>query len=497
MSSLAVDLGAYTNISGLGAMPVFSGQNVMVNNSGAAQSYSYTFGGVTRTFSVPDGATMQQFAALFNADATAGGLDIRASIKATGSGYEIQMTNAAGDTVVQPENVTTTLYSLRGTADNWYSRQATDARFTLNGWPQELTSSSNTLTEVIEGLTITIKSVGEANLAVNNDKEALKENIKGVVDAINALRGKIRELTKVDKDKDVKGPETDDSTGTLKLASQFTWQKGSALTGNYGVQLLSARINDITAKRGIGYIPKADATDAINDLYCTLSQIGITTITDEKDENFGLLKIDEAKLDEAIDKDIRNVAELFSADDKPSTDSSDFMVASVGTRAKPGVYNVTYDVDPGTRQAVNVRINGVLAATDSAFPGRWTVADMDNAAAGLAIQFSDADLTPGSHSSTVRVKEGKVNEMMSLISAELEPVAAGQENRAGSLPLLISNYNSIIKNIDKKIDRETERLVLWESRMKAKFARLDALLGKYNQQMERDAATLAQLDKKD
>lgn len=385
--------------------------------------------------------------------------------------------------------------------DNWYSQQAQDARFTLNGWGQELTSSSNTLTEVVEGMTITLKSKGETNLNVVDDKEQLKENIQEVVDAINTMLKKIQELTKYDKNKTVDGP-TDTDNGVLKMESQFTWQKGAALTGNYGVQLLRSRLKNVTSGAGSGFTRMQSSDDTLNDLFTSLSQIGIKTVTNESDPNFGLLEIDEAKLDEAIDRDIRNVAELFSADMQGGTNSENFSVASTGTRAKGGTYRVEYEVgSDGKLDTDSVYINGAKANYDSSM-GTFTVGDMNNAAVGVSITFPMDGLTPGSYkgadADTLTIKDGKVNQMIDQLTDELRSVARDDETgfvggQAGAIPLLIDNYKTVIASIDKKIEREETRLVTWEKRMKARFSRLDTLMTKLNGQMESNASALAQL----
>jgi len=396
---------------------------------------------------------------------------------------------------VQVASVTDNAF-LNGTAGgNWYSKQATDAVFTLNGWPQELTSSSNTLDEVIEGMEITLKSTGETTLAVSNDTAALKENIKAVVDAINTLRSTILTLTKVDENKEVSEPEVNDKTGLLSMQSQFTWQKGSALTGNYGVQLLSSRLRTLISGSAEGFQGKSNENDSLNDWFTSLSQIGVTTVTDESDPEFGLLRIDEDELDKAIAKDILNVAELFASDMEGTTDSGNFSVAQAGINAKSGIYDVEYKTD-ATGRISEVWINGSKAATDSNFPGRWTVADAKNDAAGLAIQFpADLILTPNHEykGETVRLKEGKVNEFINMLNDELQPVVEGNNQAAGAIPLLISNYKDVIANIDEKIDRETTRLSLWEKRQKAKFSRLETLLTQYNSKSESASAAIAQL----
>ena len=286
------------------------------------------------------------------------------------------------------------------------------------------------------------------------------------------------------------------------MESQFTWQKGAALTGNYGVQLLRSRLKNVTSGSANGFTRMQNSDDTLNDLFTSLSQIGIKTVTDESDPNFGLLEIDEAKLDEAIDKDIRNVAELFSADMQGGTNSANFSVVSTGTRAKGGSYRVEYEVDEhGILDKNSVYINGAKANYDSSM-GTFTVADMNNAAVGVSISFPMDGLTPGSYkgadADTLTIKDGKVNQMIDQLTDELRSVARDDKTgivggKAGALPLLIDNYQTVIKNIDKKIEREETRLVTWEKRMKAKFARLDTLLAEMNNTMSANEAALAQL----
>ena len=508
LQSMSVDLCTASTLSGLGGRTELDGRDVVIAAKADAGLTFTDPDGKEHTFGVPRGTTMQEFVELFNTYSGTNSLGIEARAVAMGSGYEIHYFKQGAN---GEEEVTLTdvdahgMDKLSDNGDNWYSKQATDAKFTMNGWPQVLTSETNNLTEVVEGLDITLKSTGETSLTVTNDKEALKENIQAVVDAINTLRGKIKELTKVDSDKEVSSPEVNDSTGLLKLQSQFTWQMGSALTGNYGVQLMTTRLKNLTAESADGFVGRANKDDVINDLFTNWAQIGIGTVADESDPEAGLLRIDEEALDKAIEEDIRNVAELFSADLEGTTNSSDFNVASVGTRAKAGVYDVKYDVveytDPDTGEIKtklgDVYINGVKASTDSAFPGRYTVGDLDNDAAGLAIQFTEADLKAGSHSGQVRVKQGKVGEMIDFLTAELQPVVDQHTENAGTIPRLIYEYSDpkygIIAGIDKKIERETTRLALWEQRQRAQFNRLDTLLTKMNQTMESNAAALGQL----
>lgn len=122
---------------------------------------------------------------------------------------------------------------------------------------------------------------------------------------------------------------------------------------------------------------------------------------------------------------------------------------------------------------------------------------MNNAAVGVSITFPTDGLTPGDYSGAdadiLTIKDGKVNQMIDQLADELRPVANGSKESAGAIPLLIDNYKTVIQNIDKKIEREEARLVTWEKRMKAKFARLDTLLSEMNNTMQANASALAQL----
>ena len=490
-ASLSID----SSLPGLSGTPVFGSEFDTLNTSGVTKYFEIAFGGSPFTVQVDPGDTWDAFMTKFNSEPGATTNNVGVRTKSIGSGLQLEFFNTNDSSVVTPTFVDSDgIDGLNPSTDSYFVNQSQDAIFSLNGWSMEYTSTTNTLTEVIPGLNITLKSTGETTLTVANDKEKLKENIYEVVDTINTLLSTIKALTKFDADKQSGAPESDDSTGLLKMTSQFNWQKGSILTGNYGVMLLRTRLSDITASRGIGFSPKTSLTDPLNDMYLSLAQIGIATQTRESETDFGLLVIDEDKLNAALDKDFRGVADLFSANKQASTDSSDFWVASIASKPKAGIYDVKYDVinsPPG--DITNVTIGGYAAVEDSAFPGRWTVADYNSPIAGLAIQFDGADKPDGSYSNKIQIKDGKITELCDMLSQELEPVIEGQKGKAGAIPLLINNYQEIIKNIDAKISREVTRLAQWERREKAKYARLDTLLARYNNQMEQNSAALAQV----
>ena len=407
----------------------------------------------------------------FNADPKNAGLT--AEVAEGVSGYKLVYKDANGAEVI-PDG------------EKWYRQEAQDAEFYVNGWEQRFTSSSNTFSEVIEGMEITVKSTGKTVLNTTQDSEKIKENIQEVVEALNMVKGTILQLSKVDTEKDTGEYDTD------KMSSSLTWQMGSALTGNYGVQLVLSEYNNIVSGSSTGFAKKQSVDDVFGDLFTALSEIGINTNTSAGSENFGLLEIDDEKLDEALEKDSAAVIELLSSSMSGTTTSADFTVASTGVSAKAGSYNVTYDVD-ANGQATNVYINGVLAQNDPNFPGRWTVGDMHNEAAGVAIQFANGGMAQGSYSSKINIRQGKLNELIEFLKREtVSSTVEGVEQ--GKIPTIIASFRESIEQLQDKIDSETSRIAAWEQREKLKYSRLEQTLTEYNSKLSTISSYAQQLN---
>lgn len=425
----------------------------------------------------------------FNADPDNQTKGIKAEVVEGASGYKLKYYKLVKDETGNPvldKDGNQVYEEFTPDGEQWYRQEAQDAVFYVNGWEQEFTSSSNTFSEVIEGMDITIKSTGKTVLNTTQDSEKIKENIQEVVEALNMVKGTILQLSKVDTEKDTGEYDTD------KMSSALTWQMGSALTGNYGVQLVLSEYNNIISGSSTGFSKKQSVDDVFGDLFTALSEIGINTNSNAGSENFGLLEIDDEKLDEALEKDPAAVIELLSSTMSGTTTSADFTVASTGVSAKAGSYNVTYDVD-ANGQATNVYINGVLAQNDPNFPGRWTVGDMHNDAAGIAIQFANGGMAQGSYSSKINIRQGKLNELIEFLKREtVSSTVEGVEQ--GKIPTIIASFRESIDQLQDKIDSETSRISAWEQREKLKYSRLEQTLTEYNSKLSTISSYAQQLN---
>ncbi len=89
---------------------------------------------------------------------------------------------------------------------------ASNAEATVNGIA--VVSASNELSGVIDGMTLRLRKVSSADVAVSSDREAVKTAIQGFADAYNTLSKAITDQTKYDPGTKVGGPLQGDSAAT-------------------------------------------------------------------------------------------------------------------------------------------------------------------------------------------------------------------------------------------------------------------------------------------
>jgi flagellar hook-associated protein 2 len=138
-------------------------------------------------------------------------------------------------------------------------------------------ATSNNVSEVLEGVTLELKDLGSVQVTVEPDKAATRENLEEFVSMFNEAFIPVSRELKVTEDTDYSSSLAGDSSiKRLKLAMQ---------TG------VTSMVPGTTGS------------------WAALSEIGI-----EMDPT-GKLEIDADKLDDALDKDIAGIADLFTIDD--------------------------------------------------------------------------------------------------------------------------------------------------------------------------------------
>lgn len=152
-------------------------------------------------------------------------------------------------------------------------QEATDASVTVDGIT--FTRNSNTISDIIPGVTLNLESLGSGTLTISPDNTAIAGNIQDFVDAFNELVAFIDEQTEFNAE---------------------TFATG-ILFGNSSVQNLETNLRRIATGQVTGLAGNFEF----------LSQVGITTQDD------GQLLLDDVILDQAITTDITNVVELFTS----------------------------------------------------------------------------------------------------------------------------------------------------------------------------------------
>lgn len=126
-----------------------------------------------------------------------------------------------------------------GTGRNLTQTQAAqDAQFTLNGLA--LTSATNTVTQVLEGVTLQLKkpTTTPVDLNVSVEAMAVRKNVNDFVNAYNALNKLLQQQTQADPSGKSRGALTADSAAVGLLGSLRQTLQG-AVSGLSGVNSLS------------------------------------------------------------------------------------------------------------------------------------------------------------------------------------------------------------------------------------------------------------------
>lgn len=406
--------------------------------SASGGTFKFAYAGALYSVNVAASDTYADLAANINSAvgfSMAQASDVSGNVELTltgqaGSNNQIQVIRSPGTSIAALQ--TNTFTQMQGATDGYFER------------------SSNSISDVIIGVTMNLTSTGSTTLTTSTDTASVIENVRTFVDGVNTVLQLIKEQTQV-----------------TTVGSNTS---GSILTGNYGLQMIQQNLKNILAQRGLGF-------DYDMDPIISLGSAGITTDTSEGSATFGQLLFDEDTFAQALASDPDAVARLFSADYYPSTreivdgvavESSNFKFDSyIKGLTGAGDFAVSYTVDAGGN-ITSASINGYAATIDG---NKIVASGGSNPARGLAVEI--LNLNPGSYSGQVQIKIGKTEELSQQIKKLTDPLS-------GTLEILKDNYQDIMDSIDEKIAYEERRLTLLESNLRQRFARLEALLGTYD-----------------
>ena len=210
--------------------------------------------------------------------------DVQASLIYDGANYSLQIVNTnTGYTTDSADDALVITETYTGAAGSQINMaqitQAQNAEFTLDGLA--ITAQDNSVADVLEGVTIDLKTTGATNIVIDKDKEGTKENLQKFVDAYNDVMTIIKDQMVVEEGED----------------------RSKKLAGEPFLNRLKSDLQDIVIRE----IEDLDGT------FESLAMIGITTDTKSK------LTIDSDDLDDALDKDINGLGNVFTFEDSGVT----------------------------------------------------------------------------------------------------------------------------------------------------------------------------------
>jgi len=230
---------------------------------------------------------------------------------------------------------------------------ASDAVMEING--VEIRRATNTIENVVDGLTFNITGEGKSTIKVEQDTAAVAERVQAFVDKFNELQGTIRELSSFDSE-----------TG-----------QGSILTGDSTVRNIQNQLKRVLTD----IIPGLE-----NASVRSLADVGIGT-----DFRTGELQFDSQKFQQQLRENPDDVTALFAEQGRTSDSQVEFVRS--GSNTQPGNYdiNVTQMASRGTlNYAIPDTADAIQVQADNSFTFR--VDGATNATVSIAAgDYSGAD----------------------------------------------------------------------------------------------------------
>ena len=249
-------------------------------NSGSSFDLTLTVGGTATAISVTT-PTPAGIVSAVNAQTADTG--VSAQLINTGSAYKLVFTGQEG--ADNDFTVSSTASDL--TFDSTALQTAQDAALTVNDIA--ITSSSNTISDALDGITLNLYTVtsSAARISLTQDTTAIKSNIKDLVTAYNSFADSVKILGD-------RASEVEEFGGALA---------GESLLQNIKSQVRSMITGDFTL-----YTDSTNLTGAVNTNVNAAWQVGLSF------DRSGQLTLDETELDTALADYPDEVITLFTAD---------------------------------------------------------------------------------------------------------------------------------------------------------------------------------------
>lgn len=314
------------------------------------------------------------------------------------------------------------------------TQAAQDATMVVNGI--SVTKSSNTVTDVINGATLNLQSIGSGALTISTNTSAITTKINSFISGYNTVMTYLNQLLAVNPDK---------TTGVLF---------GNAAVEDIQNQLRNAVTTPIAGVSGP---------------YSFLSQVGITTQAD------GTLSLDTGALNTALTTNLRNVSQLFAS--TGSTSNTGVAYIGMTNNTQGGIYDLR--VSGGVPQLSPTGQNNFANAVGS---GNFYSGATGTLAEGL--NFRITSTTDGSYG-TITQTVGVADQINRVLTNETDL------SLNGPLATEISTAQQTIADDQASIDAQNAQLATYQQSLLAQFANMEVIVGNLKSQASAFSSALA------
>jgi flagellar hook-associated protein 2 len=322
---------------------------------------------------------------------------------------------------------------------------------TTKGVLSYISRSSNTIDDVIHGVTLHLHDTTDANgedITLTRDVDSLKEKINAMVNGYNFAVQHIKE----------------------KTGYNDILETSGILMGDYVVSTIRNQLSTPLISQTSGFVTDLDT-------FLMPGQIGL-----ELDRE-GVLSLDTNVLDTAIAEDYLGVLAIIGADKTGTSDSNvvEFYDAS-SDYTTAGTYDVEVVVAGGAITSAKIKLSTESTYRDMTIGGNIVTGNStfddnsDPVYPEHSLQLS-VDLTQnGTHTVAVRVKQGFASAIEDALDNMLKVTT-------GSIQIDQEHAGDIIEGLEDKIKDEQERLEDIEDRLVGRFARLEKALALIQNQL--------------
>ena len=317
-----------------------------------------------------------------------------------------------------------------------------------DGW---ISRSSNTIDDVISGLTVHLHDTTDASgeeITLTRDIESVKQKLNSMVEAYNAAVAYIQEKTGYND--------------ILKTAG--------VLMGDYVVSTVRSQLHMPLIAQTNGFIEDLDT-------FLMPGQVGLELDRD------GVLSLDTNVFDEAIAEDYMGVLAIIGADKTGSTDSNTIQFYGASSDyTTAGTYDVEVTVNGGVITGAKIKLATESVYRDATYSDNIVTGNSsfdengDPVYPENALQLSVDLSQDGIFTAKVRVKQGFTGALEDALDNMLKVTT-------GSIQIDQEYVSESIKQLQERIELEENRLTQKEARLVDRFARLERTLALLQNQM--------------